>query len=164
PNPAGDQWLMTQTTGTAINGGETGPIAASWKRSTPLPSTTHPIIAEPVANIEASILPNVGASRRLACDGAWVDNRDAVDTRLVSEHRTGAGARIMVANENDVGGYPPIASGPSCFSTTNDTDGDNLPDAWEMAAFGNPDQTAHTVAANGYTNLENYLDGPPPRP
>jgi hypothetical protein len=63
-NPSGDQWIMTSALA-GENGPDTGPMRVRWRRTTPLANTTHPIIAEPVANIEGSILPIVGASRRL---------------------------------------------------------------------------------------------------
>ena len=74
---------------------EIGPIPAAWRRSTPLANSAHPIIAEPVANIEGSILPIVGASRRLDCNGNWVANRDSVDTRIVSQYTNNTGTSVL---------------------------------------------------------------------
>ncbi|MGH7945747.1 MAG: hypothetical protein ACREF9_12160 [Opitutaceae bacterium] len=156
-DPAGDQYLMTNEIRGGENGADFGPLPADWKRDTPLPNTTYPIIAEPVANIEASILPTVGASRRLDCDGAWIDNREAVDTRLVSQYIDNTGISTLLVHENDVGGYPPVAGGTPC----TDTDGDGMPNVWETANGLDPDNPSdrNTLAANGYTNLENYLNG-----
>ena len=82
------------------------PSPASWRRSTPLANTTHPIIAEPVANIEGSILPIVGASRRLDCNGNWVANRDSVDTRMVSQYTNNTGTSVLHQSEAGYGGFP----------------------------------------------------------
>ena len=40
------------------------------------------------------------------------------------------------------------------------TDHDGMPDVWETAQGLNPNNAAdrNTVASNGYTNLENYLN------
>jgi hypothetical protein len=165
-NPAGDQWLMAATVLNAVNGGEGGPIVASWRRAAPMANTTYPIIAEPVGNIEASILPTVGASRRLDCNGNWVANRDAVDTRLIKQYQTNTGSTSLISHESQAGGFPAIAGGTAC----TDTDHDGMPDVWETARGLNPNNAAdrNAVAASGYTNLEVYLAGtgatttPPP--
>jgi hypothetical protein len=80
--------------------------------------------------------------------------RDAVDVRLVNEARNETGT--MINSQNDVGGFPALNGG----TPPPDTDGDGLPDSWE-AAHGlnlNDPADAGMVAANGYTNLENYLN------
>ena len=93
-NPAGDQTpLLSSIAGE--NGPDNGPMPAAWRRSSPMANTTHPITAEPVANIEASILPIVGASRRLDCSGNWVANRDAHDAKMVNEYKTNTGPNVL---------------------------------------------------------------------
>ncbi|MGH7958719.1 MAG: hypothetical protein ACREH8_17165 [Opitutaceae bacterium] len=157
-DPAGDQWLIAHASPPLDeNGIEIGPVPSGWRRDAPLADTTYPIVAEPVANIEASILPTVGASRRLACDGTWVANRDSVDARLVAEYETDTGRTSPPVTEADVGGYPRIAPGTPCA----DADSDGMPDVWEKANGLNPNNAAdgNIIAANGYTNLENYLNG-----
>jgi hypothetical protein len=141
-----------------------------WRRTTPLANTTHPIIAEPVANIEGSILPIVGASRRLDCNSNWVANRDSVDTRLVNQYKNNTA--VLHDTEAGYGGFPSIAGGTPC----TDTDHDGMPDAWETARGLNRNNAVdrNAVAASGYTNLEVYLSGtssgttppqpPPPSP
>ena len=155
-NPAADQWLMARTVG-GENGSEGAAIAGAWRRVTPLANTTHPIIAEPVANIEGSILPIVGASRRLDCNDKWVANRDSVDTRLVSQYTNNTGTSVLHPSEAGYGGYPSIAGGTPC----TDTDHDGMPDVWETAHGLNPNNAAdrNAAAGSGYTNLEVYLAG-----
>ncbi|MGH8605381.1 MAG: hypothetical protein ACREXR_22105 [Gammaproteobacteria bacterium] len=150
-DPSGDQWLMARTV-TGQNGAESGVVPTSWRRTTPLANTPYPIIAEPVANIEGSILPIVGASRRLACDGSWVANRDSVDTRLINQYNTNTGISSVPSTEASVGGFPFISGGTPC----TDTDHDGMPDGWETARGLNPSNAAdrNAITASGYTNLE----------
>ena len=155
-NPAGDQWLMANRVNSE-NGNGVGAIPTNWRRSTPLANLTHPIVVEPAGNIEASILPTVGASRRLDCNGNWVGNRDAVDTKLVNQYNTTTGISALKDTEAGYGGYPSIANGTPC----PDADHDGMPDVWETARGLNPNNAAdrNAVAASGYTNLEVYLAG-----
>lgn len=91
--------------------------------------------------------------------------RDAVDERVVDETRNGtatyggvfgAGSGIIDSVE-DVGGWPIIESvvGPK------DTDGDGIPDAWEIENRLDPDDPADGAKYSlneNYTNLEVYLN------
>lgn len=43
-----------------------------------------------------------------------------------------------------------------------DSDGDGLPDTWEAQSFGNLNQNASSVNANGRTSLQNFLAGTNP--
>ncbi len=162
----GDQWLLSNRV-SGENGTQTGVIPDAWKRATPLDAMAgidgivplaFPIVADPaerVAAMDGSVVPTVGASRRLDCGGFWVANRDAVDLRLIEQYRTDTGiAALPTAFEN----IPAIAAGTPCA----DSDGDGMPDLWEMAKFGNLAQTAQgDLNGNGYTNLEEYLHGKP---
>jgi len=167
-DPDGNQWVMvyespfTNAWGTSLT-----PAPTSWQRTTPLPKTTYPVIAEPVGGLEANMLPTVGASQRLACDGSWVSARDSVDTRLINQYQTNTGISTLVANESQVGGFPIIASGTPCA----DADHDGMPDVWETAHGLNPNLYADANQdrnGDGYTNLEEYISGtgvtPPPPP
>lgn len=166
---------MASQVSNSNNGPETGPVPTSWRRSTPLPNTTHPIVADPVANLEAIVLPIVGASRRLDCNGNWVGNRDTNDAKMITQYQTNTGPSAFppraVGAENQYGGFPVIAAGTPC----QDTDHDGMPDQWETLKRLNPNNPAdrNTVAPanSGYTNLEVYLAGtgatlpaPPPGP
>ncbi|MCI0628781.1 MAG: hypothetical protein L0387_45250 [Acidobacteria bacterium] len=157
PSSTGDQWLLTKMVAGG-HGVETGDVPAAWRRTSPLPGTRHPIIAEPVQNIESSILPIVGASRRLAADGAWVSARDSVDTRLISQYQNNTGNNFLLTNDSQVGGFPVIASG----TPYPDADHDGMPDAWETARGLNPKVADNNGDADGdgYTNLEEFLNGP----
>ena len=45
---------------------------------------------------------------------------------------------------------------------STDADGDGLPDAWELARFGNLNGNGSTLGANGQSLLQNYLAGTDP--
>ncbi len=81
--------------------------------------------------------------------------RDAVDSRVVSEVGSNGGRHIN--SQNDVGGYPELDSAPA----PADSDQDGMPDQWENENGLNSADPAdgRIIAANGYSNLENYLNG-----
>jgi hypothetical protein len=158
PNPDGDQWLLvSQVPGQ--NGYDSGTSApTSSRRLTRLPDTQYPITVEHVNNIDGSILPTVGASRRLNCDGTWVSNRDSADSRLVNQYQTNTGVSRIPVSQDDVGGFPVLAPGTPCA----DADRDGMPDVWEIAHGLNPNSAADASAdrdGDGYTNIEEYLAG-----
>ena len=154
-NPNGDQWAMAaQITGE--NGKESGAIPRTWRRTEPLPAEQYPISADPAQELDARVLPTVGNSLRLDCDGKWVMRRDSVDQRIIREYKQGT--------EGDFYSYadyehqtPWIAAGTAC----DDSDHDGIPDAWEKAHGLNPSDPADAQKLNpdGYTNLEHYLNG-----
>ncbi len=90
------------------------------------------------------VLARAGASLR----------RDAVDIRVISDVRQKQGK--LLDSQAAVGGWPQLASAPAPL----DTDRDGMPDAWEVAHGLDPMHPADgaAVAADGYTNLENYLN------
>jgi len=166
PDSTEDQWLLARMVA-GSNGAETGDVPAAWRRTSPLPVAHYRIVAEPVQNIEGSMLPIVGASRRLASDGSWVSARDSVDARLVSQYQKNTGNDFLATSESQVGGFPKIASG----TPYPDADHDGMPDAWETARGLDPKVADNNGDAdgNGYTNLEEFLNGtdaitPPPLP
>ncbi|MDR3329407.1 MAG: hypothetical protein LBS63_04795 [Prevotellaceae bacterium] len=91
-------------------------------------------------------------------------SRDAVDLRVAAETRNGAytyrgsngSANGIIDNQQDVGGWPALAS----LTAPLDTDGDGMPDAWETANGLLPNSAADrnaTTLSSVYTNLEVYL-------
>ena len=106
------------------------------------PYSDSGIIPISASQIEAEILSNVGAS---------LPSRDDVDTRIINQYIAGNGA---LAN---TGVYPNIQGG----TASTDTDNDGMPDYWETANgldINNPNDR-NVVQADGYTNLEYYLNG-----
>jgi hypothetical protein len=153
-DPRADNWSMMEE----VNPG--------WKRLERMPNRKferaklqhrdYPITIHPVEKLEAALLPDVGASRRLDENGRWVANRDAVDERLVREYRTGTGK--LIASAEEAGGFPPLAAG----TPYADTDSDGMPDAWEQARGLNPkfNDSARDRDNDGYTNLEEFINSP----
>ncbi|MEO5712921.1 MAG: hypothetical protein ABIT37_05475, partial [Luteolibacter sp.] len=101
----------------------------------------------------------------LAYSGCRVPVRDSIDTRIANEVTNGTvtyyGSKNnypgIIDSQTDVGGYPVLASTPA----PADGDSDGMPDAWEIDHGLNPASAADRNATNadGYTNLELYLNG-----
>lgn len=99
-------------------------------------------------------------------------HRDALDEIMISDARngattyTGSGCKKGIINSQD--DLKPANAGsdwspwPALNSTTAplDSDKDGIPDEWENANGLNKDNAndGKTIADNGYTNLENYLN------
>ncbi len=92
--------------------------------------------------------------------------RDAVDRRIIHDVRTGTatcqdggnGSRDgLIDTQDAVGGWPVLKSTPA----PADTDGDGMPDAWEVAQGLDPADSADGNSdrnQDGYLNLEDYLN------
>jgi hypothetical protein len=150
------------------------PLPDNFRRDQPLPDSAIPVTIQLAYEAYNSVTTDVGANARLDCLGNWISNSDAVDTRLLANVINGTPQRGVpeprfeddpeyygthITNENQVGGYAPIAPGSPC----TDTDHDGMPDAWEIATgILNPqveDSSGYDLDSN-YTNLEVYLNGP----
>ncbi|WP_181307046.1 T9SS type A sorting domain-containing protein [Rufibacter sp. XAAS-G3-1] len=92
--------------------------------------------------------------------------RDAVDARVIETIRnktfTAAGSngstKGIIDSQNDVGGWPTLNSLPA----PADTDKDGMPNEWETKKGldpANPEDRNQDANADGYTNLEEYLNG-----
>ena len=160
-DPDGDNWPMVRhmvggphgtVTDTSIN----GHAPVEWRRDNPLPSPHGiPIRVLHADDLERALLPWVGASRRLDCEGNWVANRDLQDERVIEQYFSNGGS--LVRDEEDVGGFPNLASGTPCA----DTSGDGVADAWarnNALDYNDPGLGAR-VHETGYTYLELYLSG-----
>jgi hypothetical protein len=90
------------------------------------------------------VIQSVGASLK----------RDAVDIRLLSDFEKRQGK--LIDSQNEVGGWPLLKSLPAAL----DSDGDGMPDDWEVAHGLNPKDPSDGNKADpktGYTYLEMYL-------
>lgn len=106
------------------------------------PPVVAPSAREPAAASATRILAAAGAS----CA------RDSVDTRVVGEVRSGGGR--LIDSQAEVGGWPELAAG----TPPPDSDGDGLPDQWEVANGSNPRiADSATPGPDGLTRLEIWL-------
>lgn len=112
-----------------------------------------------------SVLKNVGANAQ---------GLDQYDSRYITEVKNGSytytgskqGLKGIIDSQNDVGGYPNSSnfehSTNGATNASNDTDRDGMPDAWETEHKldpSNPDDgCVDSLSADGYTNLEMYLN------
>jgi hypothetical protein len=94
--------------------------------------------------------------------GAILPQRDAVDTRVVNETKTGTaigmgifGKAGIIDSPNAVGGWVIYKNALAPL----DTDEDGMPDDWEIKNKLNPhDETdGNKIGDDGYTMLEKYL-------
>lgn len=96
--------------------------------------------------------------------GATLPRQDALDRRILKEVKSrehtfsGSKGKLpgIIDSPKDVGGLPEYRSGDA----PADTDHDGLPDAWEKAHGLDSNNSADGSAyrADGYTNLEHYLN------
>lgn len=110
--------------------------------------------------------------RMLKSCGAVLPARDAVDERLIADIKAGKGE--IIDSQRDVGGWPKLKSLPA----PKDSDNDGMPDEWEMKyglnphdlpegppnadAVYHPNDSAKDPDGDGYTNIEEFLNGTNP--
>jgi len=142
--------------GVSMNGGTQADTTLS-KVTTAFTIGASPLPLQTAAAAYTSVLANAGCV---------LPTRDPIDTRIIQEVQNRSGAIIDVQ-----GGYPhgtPYSTSQvawqvlACTTAAPlDTDHDGMPDAWETSMGLNPNDASDRalIAANGYPNLENYLNG-----
>lgn len=142
--------------------------AMKWNK--PLPMPEFPIMT--AKESYSFVLDNAGAT---------LPKRDAVDTRVIEQVRTGVikypenvnvdnvpqfkyrrlpkdSYKIgIITDISQVGGYPEYKGTPA-----KDSDNDGMPDAWEIKYKLNPNDPSDAIKdcnGDGYTNIEKYLNG-----
>jgi len=91
--------------------------------------------------------------------GASLPRRDSVDAQIIDDVRRGKGS--LIDSQQQMGGWPELKSG----TPPVDSDGDGMPDAWERRHGLNPHDPTDGAGdrdQDGYTNLEEYLNGTDP--
>ncbi len=86
--------------------------------------------------------------------GATLPKRDAVDARILDDVKNRTGK--LINSQQDVGGWPELKSA----DVKPDSDRDGIPDEWEKANGLNPNDATDgsRIAADGFSNLEHYLN------
>jgi len=109
------------------------------------PFETPSIILDPVSNLLDRLLITVGAYKPF---------RDAIDERIVRSVTDKTGTSKV----STTGPWIDLASGAPMPLVDSDHDG--MPDAWEKAHGLDPNNAndGAAISANGYTNVENYLN------
>lgn len=82
--------------------------------------------------------------------------RDAVDTRLISDLLSFGTKGQLIGSQDEVGGFPPSEEEKAAL----DSDGDGIPDAWEVRHHLNPHNPLDGQQIDpktGYSYLEIYL-------
>lgn len=102
----------------------------------------------------------------LAKGGATLPKRDAVDARVMAMVKSGnvGSGNGIVRDPKDVGGFPELKFDPA--SVPADEDGDGMPDDWEQKHRLNANDAtdgAKDADGDGYTNVEEWLNGTNPR-
>ncbi|PYK60092.1 MAG: pectate lyase, partial [Verrucomicrobia bacterium] len=118
-------------------------VAAERSLQSPVPFPAPPVQTQSAEGAVELVLKKVGAT---------LPRRDSVDARIVSDVRKGTGK--IINSEKEVGGWPTYASGEPPVDT------DGIPDEWKKA-HGlplNDPNVANAINADGYTNLEAYLN------
>ncbi|MDO7848316.1 T9SS type A sorting domain-containing protein [Hymenobacter sp. M29] len=139
--------------GVSMNGGTAADTVQS-KVTTPF--NVAPLNTQTAQAAYASVLQGVGCVLPV---------RDPLDQRIINDVQNRTGAVIDVQ-----GGFPhgtPISTSQvawpvlTCGAAPVDSDHDGMPDAYELNNGLAPLNPADRqfIAANGYTNLENYLNG-----
>ncbi len=118
------------------------PAPSNLRRMTPWPDAPIPVTTYPAARNVEIVLRGAGAI---------LPARDAVDTRLVREFRSGTGS---IGGDNQ---WPVLAPGTAPV----DRDHDGMPDVWERARGLDPTNAVDgsKSAPSGYTWVEEYLNG-----
>lgn len=109
------------------------------------PHAAPPVETQPAAAAYELVLAHVGAT---------VPKRDPTDARTLADVRSRTGR--IIRHEKDLGTGPTYADG----TAPRDSDGDGIPDEWEVAHGLDPNDAsdANRVNTDGYTNLEVYLN------
>ena len=96
------------------------------------------------------LLPEVGAS---------LPYRDLADCYMVDEVRSFGKKGKLITNENELPIGVPTAWSWFKGEKPKDTDGDGMPDEWEIDNATDPQtDDAMVLRDNGYTNIENYIN------
>ena len=91
--------------------------------------------------------------------GATLPYRDRVDFYMVHQVKSFGTEGALISTEEQLPIGVPSSWTLKSFEKPADSDGDGMPDAWEEANGTDPQKDdAMAIAANGYANIENYIN------
>lgn len=161
---------------------------SAWQVTTPHPVLV-PVTRTSATDAYDQVLAAAGATQGLDAQGNFFARRDAVDKRVIEEVRSGKGkiidapgASTCYSNLNcasylskadytafgisdplDPDGWPVLATG----APYADSDHDGMSDDWERLHFGDlsrgsTNDSSGDLDSDGYTDLEEFLNGTDP--
>src|SRR3990167_7554302 len=126
------------------------------RRADRLSQPPYPIPTISAVQVPQYVLGNCGTGARLSSIGNLLHIRDSIDTVLLQSVEANSGPILYpIAPYDDP--LDPIEPGIAYI----DTDGDGMPDEWEIAHDLNPNDPSDgpTIDSSGYSNLELFLNG-----
>jgi hypothetical protein len=143
--------LLDSNADGTLNGSSLSVGGGGTAASTPWSSQTSTIPTVPAASAYANVVARAGALPR-----------DQVDTLVMADVTSLGTSGNLWSHQTSTGlsndGYGTIAGG----TAKTDTDGDGMPDAWELRYGLNPNNAGDASGDfdhTGYTNIEKYLNG-----
>ncbi len=162
--PDNDNWHMLMESWSGDPRGASPQLDPTLRRDYPLPEAVFPVSQSlPDASNVTAFVAQAGANQFLAADGSFVMHRDFVDERTLQSLETGETRFIrksrLYRTAEQAGGYE--AFGTQLTEAYPDTDFDGMSDVWE-AAFGMDFRSDSATDTDGYTDLEEFLNGTNP--
>jgi pectate lyase len=136
------------------NGENDGDNWSLISRAKPANKVARPF---PVAPVITQTAQDAFQETQQTC-GATLPKRDAVDTRIIDQIRTGRGK--LIDSQEQVGGWPRLQTATAPM----DHDNDGMPDTWEKRFHLDASVSGRAVDTDrdGYTDLEEFLNGTNP--
>ncbi len=156
------EWNIVGFNGTIPpDGYSESPAPLAFQSTTPFSSNSTQVISANEIYIQLMNNLDIGANFKLNenGNGEFINNLDDVDFGLLQDLITNSGTSIFDTDIGNLIQYPILEKGKAPI----DSDEDGMPDAWEKSCGLNinNDSDGNEIDDNGYTNLENYLNGIP---
>lgn len=158
PNMSLPEWDIVGFNGTIPPGGYSeSPAPLMFQSNTPFAPLPNDIVSADEAFNTMLTSMDVGANFKLNDNGEFTFNLDELDVELIQDLINNTGTYIFDTAIGNTIQYPILDRGVAAL----DSDADGMPDVWEQSCQLNVNDPSdkNVIADNGYTNLENYLNG-----